>query len=95
MCMLVASKSPMQNTYLGLSFFIPEALDHSLLCVDSNYMHIYAFIVLHMQLNVFSVYICTYTHIFTPIVCFYMKIPHFKIIVPIICIWESIVWILR
>ena len=71
---------------LHLPFFIPEALDS---CVDFIFMHIYAFIVLHMQLNAFLTYICTYTHIFAHIyILYYMKIPHFETIVPIICIQE-------
>ena len=55
-------------------------------------MHIYAFIVLHMHNNAIKcifwptyAYIDTYLHIFA---YFYMKIPFFKTIVPIICIWE-------
>ena len=43
-------------------------------------MHIYAFIVLSMQLNAFLVYIFMYTHIFAHITHiskpYYMKIPH-------------------
>ena len=47
------------------------------------------FLVLHMQLNAFLTYICIYRHIFTHIcILYYMKIPYYKTIVPIICTQE-------
>ena len=52
-------------------------------------MHIYAFIVLHMQLNISLTYICTYTHIFAHIgILYYMKIPYYKTVVPTVYIGE-------
>ena len=69
MCMLVAWITHAEHLFraLHLSFFIPEALDNS--NVDSNYMHIYAFIVLHMHNNaikgISGLHIHIYTHIYT------------------------------
>ena len=71
-CMLVASKSPMQNTYLGsvpfCSLFL-RLYTTEIVCVDSNNMHFYAFIVLHMHKNaikcIFGLHMQMYTHIYT------------------------------
>ena len=67
----------MQNTYLGALhssksfliqvFFYFWGSRPFISYVYTNYMHIYAFIVLHMHKNAFkciSAYICTYIHIF-------------------------------
>ena len=60
-----------------------------IVCVDSNYMHIYAFIVPHMHKNalkcIFGLHMQTYAHIYTYL---YEDAIYIQTIIPIISIWE-------